>query len=213
MSQVSAAYDDLEPVTEAQQENSMMSLIPAEDGDLELVVGPQRERIRVYIFMLKVASKPFGALLGPNFKEGQASNPTGKTKEINLPEDDPEAMRSICMVLHYLGDKLDSTPPSELLLSIAALADKYDCVGAIRAHAKLWVSNNYKKGNSDDRFRTLTAAYILDDPLGFTKTSAALVLHRRGPFYVALDAISSLMLPLGVLCQSYHAAACVELLG
>jgi hypothetical protein len=43
----------------------------AADGDLILVVGPENVKIFVHSTFLKAASKPFSAMLGPDWKEGQ----------------------------------------------------------------------------------------------------------------------------------------------
>ncbi|KAM0499108.1 hypothetical protein ACHAP8_005816 [Fusarium lateritium] len=42
----------------------------APDGDLILVVGPKKTKLRVRSTLLAAASKPFSAMLGPNWKEG-----------------------------------------------------------------------------------------------------------------------------------------------
>lgn len=42
----------------------------AADGDLVLTVGPEEVRLRVNSLFLKAASKPFSAMLGPDWKEG-----------------------------------------------------------------------------------------------------------------------------------------------
>ena len=56
-------------------------------GDVILIVGQDKKRLRVSAMMLFAASPVFKALLGPHFREGQrprsASNPT----EITLPDD------------------------------------------------------------------------------------------------------------------------------
>lgn len=43
----------------------------AADGDIILVVGPAKLKIRVQSLILTAVSKPFSAMLGPNWKEGR----------------------------------------------------------------------------------------------------------------------------------------------
>lgn len=42
------------------------------DGEIILVVGPQAVQLKVNSLFLRSASKVFGAMLGPNWSEGQA---------------------------------------------------------------------------------------------------------------------------------------------
>ena len=188
-----------------------MSQHLAEDGDIELVVGDQKKHIRVYSFLMKLVSKPFGALLGPNFKEGQASVPAGQPKEIHLPDDDATAMETICMVVHHRGNVIhgqENLPAPELLLNIALLADKYDCMAAMCGYASTWISHNSNEGRkTTELVQTLTAAFTFDDPCGFAASSEALVKYHIGPFNGILTGPASLILPPASLGKSYHIAA------
>ena len=191
---------------------SNMSQNPAEDGDIELVVGDQKKHIRVYSFLMKMVSKPFNALLGPNFKEGQASSPAGQPKEIDLPDDDASAMETICFVIHHRADNLYdrgcSTTPADLLLKVATLADKYDCTAAIRGYAKSWVRHNgTARSTTKELVHTLTAAYIFDDCHGFTESSKALIKHHHGPFDGILDGMAGLKVPHAFFSECCRRAA------
>ncbi|KAJ6007905.1 hypothetical protein N7540_011881 [Penicillium herquei] len=64
------------------------------DGDLVLIVGPEKLELQVSTGVLRRSSGVFGAMLGPNWKEARA-------KTVKLPEDHGIAMYHICLALHY----------------------------------------------------------------------------------------------------------------
>lgn len=56
---------------ESLQDNNPNTIFEiAVNGDLILVVGPDGTRLRVNALFLRAASKPFAAMLGPDWKEG-----------------------------------------------------------------------------------------------------------------------------------------------
>ncbi|KAF7192228.1 hypothetical protein HII31_06260 [Pseudocercospora fuligena] len=95
-------------------------------GDVVLAVGQQDdgqpiERLRVSSAVLRLTSPAFAVLLGPHFKEGQTLSATSRV-EIPLPEDNVEAMRSLCLMLHMQHNQL--SPTAKEFLEIAKLSDK-----------------------------------------------------------------------------------------
>ena len=42
----------------------------ATDGDVILIVGPEKARLRVQSLFLKAVSNPFSVMFGPDWKEG-----------------------------------------------------------------------------------------------------------------------------------------------
>lgn len=173
----------------------------AKDGDIVLVVGEDQERLRVYSVVMTIVSQPFRALLGPHFKEGQQSSTPGtQLKEILLPEDNAVAMKVMCMVLHHQGETVGEYLSPTVLLEVAILADKYDCVSAVRLYGKTWIFNNQTEGETKALVKCAATAYIFDDLLGFERITRSLVLLHVGPFYGLLDASSRLVLPTDILC-------------
>ncbi|CAI0652219.1 unnamed protein product [Colletotrichum noveboracense] len=62
----------------------------AADGDIIMIVGPDKRKFRVHSVMLKSASKVFKAMLSPNFAEGRRlrnNGHHGDITKIELPED------------------------------------------------------------------------------------------------------------------------------
>lgn len=105
--------------------------VVAPDGDLILHVGTPRDgthamTIRVSSTALTRTSKVFAALLDGHFKEGQAVRASESPQVVALPDDDEDAMRDMCMLLHV------KTPPSYQrgmtifeLYELAMVIDKY----------------------------------------------------------------------------------------
>lgn len=113
---------------------------PAPRGDLILVVGDERLKIRVNSLFLKAASKPFAAMLGPHFKEGRllAKATPEDPMELELPEDSGMAMVYICCALHYNTDSIPKVMDPERLLDVALMLDKYQLLEALKLQAKKW---------------------------------------------------------------------------
>ncbi|OCL09897.1 hypothetical protein AOQ84DRAFT_375415 [Glonium stellatum] len=88
---------------EQPNESSTPSTDIATDGDIILVVGLELRRLRVHALILKNASKVFNAMFGPHFREGQGLG-GACSKEIPLPDDDADALKLICSVIHSRND-------------------------------------------------------------------------------------------------------------
>ena len=58
-------------MTEVREHKPTTLVDIAADGDVILVVGPEKIRLRVHSLNLKATSKPFSAMLGPIWKEGR----------------------------------------------------------------------------------------------------------------------------------------------
>lgn len=115
------------------------SIVCAESGDAILVVGTGEETVKIKVdtHILKAVSETFRALFGPLWKDGQDlsyDNP----KEIEFPEDAPEAMRIICQVLHHKYE-IGSKPSAFGILQIAEHVDKYFLQGAMRLTSEYWL--------------------------------------------------------------------------
>jgi hypothetical protein len=79
-------------------------------------------------------------MLSPKFNEG-AQLSANNAVEIPLPDDDPKAMDTLCKVLHFQRESMTEQPSPTDLLTLARLADKYNCTGAIRDTAKQWIED------------------------------------------------------------------------
>jgi hypothetical protein len=82
------------------------------DGDVVLVVGPWNVRLRIHSQCLRCASKVFGAVFGPHWSEGQGLSKESP-REVPLVEDDADALRTICCVIHYRNDNVPQAPDAK----------------------------------------------------------------------------------------------------
>jgi len=130
----------------------------APDGDLILVVGKSDDMVKfkVHSLCLKLASKVFTAMFGPNWAEGKALS-KDNPKEIALPEDDPVAMRKICQILHQQIEALaDEVLTVAELAHLALAADKYDVVHLLSRFCSIWM-DNIVISTTEDRLICLSA--------------------------------------------------------
>jgi BTB/POZ domain len=90
----------------------------ASDGDVILVVGAGMKRLKAYSLVLKSASKVFSAMLGPKFSEGQRLDENEST-EIDMPEDDAEAMEIMLNVIHGRNNAVHDGLDASQILRVA----------------------------------------------------------------------------------------------
>jgi hypothetical protein len=119
-------------VEEEESGSSLTEIIEvASGGDVVLVVGEDKVKLRVHSLFLNTALKPFYALFGPDFSEGQ--NITRDCpKEIILPEDNADTLKIICSVIHLWNSAVPGFPTPGEAFPVAITADKYDCIDAFK---------------------------------------------------------------------------------
>ncbi|KAK5695122.1 hypothetical protein LTR17_024595 [Elasticomyces elasticus] len=119
---------EAEPATVMPENNTTLQDITiAEEGDIILVLEDGKKRIKVLAAILSFKSKVFKKMLGPHFLEGQTQRSSEQPQEIQLPEDDADAMVLMCQLLHSGGPGKERGHLREVAV-MASLADKYDCV-------------------------------------------------------------------------------------
>lgn len=156
-------------------------LFEVPDGDLILIVGERGAKLRVHSQALRFASKVFYDMFGPNFSEGQELT-WASLKEIRLEEDDCDAMRAICCVIHHRNDLLDDISP-EVIVQIALASDKYDLGNTLMLARRKWLEATDNKGTLRDTAYLLTAAYIFRDTGAFNRHIKHLVLNHIGSYW------------------------------
>ncbi|KAF5979466.1 hypothetical protein FCOIX_5294 [Fusarium coicis] len=162
--------------------SQIVDIVP--DGDTILVVGPDKTKLRVKSKFLMAASKPFSAMLGPNWKEGHDIRQRGGSHEVSLPDDNATAMEIICSVIHFQNDKIPQTLPASDVLAVTLAADKYDCLNAIQLAQKAWLRD--LKVKPEELMLFAAVAYLIRDAQAFKEITAALVLNHHGS-YLALS--------------------------
>lgn len=158
-----------------------------DEGDVMLVVGRSEPcRIRVSSKILSLASDVFKAMFSPRFREGSslrsAENRSTEPMIIDLPEDDPAAMLSLCQLLHCQIDMLDPHPDVMTLLSLATVCDKYNCVPALRYPSHIWLNPLVDFTGANNLNDLLVASYLFDCAEVFTKVTCKLLEKWTGSF-------------------------------
>lgn len=130
------------------------------DGDLTLVVGIDKQRLRVSSKVL--AQTPvFRAMLLGSFREGLDI----PNKEVPLPEDDGYAMKFLLCILHtnfkFLPHPQDVSMNE--LLNIAILCDKYDLFSIIGHFYENFVLRSYKRNGNRKSPSWLFIAWVFGD--------------------------------------------------
>lgn len=170
------------------------------DGDVVLVVGPQNVRLRVYSQCLCCASKVFSAMLGPRWSEAQGLSKESP-REVPLVEDDADALRTICCVIHHRNDDLPQSLTPREVLQITIEADKYDLNVALKFASVEWL----KPRSDTDRVNMgylLAAAFLYGDMDIFVAHSLVLILYYKGSYLEFLDdEITSQIVPWKTFCM------------
>ncbi|KAF4856344.1 hypothetical protein CGCSCA4_v001098 [Colletotrichum siamense] len=116
----------------------------APNGEVILLVGPDSHPIRVHALILADASPVFKCLLQPTsstYTEPAAvlfATPDSPA-HVTLPEDDPEAIETICRVLHSRIDDAVCDLSDDEVLRVSVAADKYDCTAAMGLAVRHWL--------------------------------------------------------------------------
>lgn len=171
----------------------------AADGDVILIVGITKKRLRVRSVLLKSASKVFAAMLGLYFSEGQdicSDHP----KEIPLPEDDVAAMQTICEVMHHRNDAASDLLASSDVLQVAIAANKYDCLNTLRYASAHWLKLT-KPSNMQDLLALMAAAYLFDSAQAFGEITNALILDHKDSYIPLAQGEDDSILPWRVFCE------------
>ncbi|KHE87559.1 hypothetical protein GE21DRAFT_1281678 [Neurospora crassa] len=172
--------------------------------DLVLVIGPSKERIPVELAILKAASPVFASMFSPPWLES-------KSKEIPLPEDDPDAMRFITLTLSYHNEHELVTRPQtpQEILQIAIAVDKYDLRTALKFVLEILfreASKTCSVAKNEDGSQTAmagkdivylcAAAYVLNRCDYFSNFGLHLMCQYAGPISTLMnDELISIILP------------------
>jgi hypothetical protein len=156
----------------------------AADGNVILVVGPEKMKLRVHSLFLQAVSRPFSAMFGPDWKEGHNMLGRDVPVELPLPKDDAVAMKLICAIIHHRNEMVPQTLAARDVLGIAVTADKYDCVSALKFAGGNWLQP--RKIEAGDLMLLAAAAYLFQNAQAFKEITKALILNHGGP-YLALS--------------------------
>lgn len=99
-------------------------------GDVTLIVGSKEEQVnlRVSKALLSFASKYFNALFSRNFSEGSTA---AHGQDMTFEGDQANAVTNLLTILHMRKEGPQPMEPGDLV-QLGIVADKYDCVKALR---------------------------------------------------------------------------------
>jgi hypothetical protein len=170
------------------------------DGDVVLVVGPRKVRLRIQSQCLRCASKVFSAMFRPHWNEGQGLSKESP-QEVPLVEDDADALRTICCVIHHRNDDVAQSLTPKEVLQIAIEADKYDLNTSLKFARVQWL----KPRDSPERVDMgyfLAAAFLFGDMNMFVAHTLALILNYKGSYLEFFgDEITSQIVPWKTFCM------------
>lgn len=156
----------------------------AADGDIVLVVGPEKLRLRVQSLVLKGVSKLLGTILGPDWKECDDIRGAGLPVEILLPEENATALRCICAVLHHQIKLIPQIVTVNDILRIAVTANKFGVIDALTFASEFWLYPPNK--GASDLIVLAAAATLFKNTRAFKDITKALILNYGGS-YLALS--------------------------
>ncbi|CAK1360352.1 uncharacterized protein RHO25_003660 [Cercospora beticola] len=180
----------------------------AADGDVILVVGPEKKCIRVCSVTLSRASSVFAALFGPQFREGQQARSSSAPVDIALPDDDADDFLFVCRVLHFRTPRLEEAGLKEgakKLLSLAIVVDKYALTHAFMYAARtlmtIWLDSHHQNIFTDDCnvAKIATAAYLFDEPHCFKLATRRLIKDTNSNITLLCTQDCAQLLPTQVL--------------
>ena len=146
------------------------------EGDVYLAC--ENFEIRVSSRVLSLASKVFNVMFQTNFQEGLALE-ENETCSVPLPDDDSDAIHSVCLLLHHRHTEIIYQITPKFLLRTAILADKYACVSPLYywADAKLRMLSERFQNAAYKNLDLLLAAYYFDLPSHFKLISRHIVFQ------------------------------------
>lgn len=106
------------------------------EGNLQLIVGPDAVKMQVDANALRRASKFFSTMLFGPFRESQQT----EDWTVELPEDDPEALRVIFNAAHGNFGRMPHHLTLSKFYNVTVMADKYAMLDLLQPWASAWIS-------------------------------------------------------------------------
>jgi hypothetical protein len=170
------------------------------DGDVILILGEEKVRLRVQSQCLRSASKSFGVMFGSDWREGQNLSKASPT-EVLLVEDDKDAMWTICCIIHHRNDLVPSHLTAEEIFQIAIMVDKYNLRIALIYASVEWLKPQVNASRVDKGL-LLAAAFLFDAPDMFIAHTIGLISHYNGSYIDFLDdELTSQIIPPKIFCS------------
>ncbi|EAA28870.3 hypothetical protein NCU05906 [Neurospora crassa OR74A] len=155
-------------------------------GDIILVVGPPEEeqvRLRVSSTILRSASKVFDAMFSPPWVESSRTLSLEAPKDVELPEDDSEAMKAICYAIHHRPDMIPFVDVNgKQILQAARTIDKYDLGTATQLLTDKWLRPQLQGKSVEDLLYMAAAATVVENYEAFSKLTWLVMITHEGSY-------------------------------
>lgn len=163
-------------------------------GDLILQVGVKKKRIRVDALVMRNGSPTFNKKLDEKFVDAQLMfTIVNGPMELALPDDNAQAIETICLALH--GQMPGHHPDPKALLQVSQTVNKYSMQNSLFFATNFWLENamqgivdyehfNHELGAAPAKqlWYLLLASRYLSMDKAFSTISKNLVLMYRGSF-------------------------------
>ena len=151
---------------------------------------------------LSLVSPVFSAMFNDAFVESQNLS-SASTRQIDLPDDDPELMKALCDIAYMRTADIPSRHKEDFLVEFAVLCDKYDCTQAVRPWSGIWFSSLFTACSlpvvMDTVLSLLFFSYVMDLPDEFQKSTQKLCRTLTGPINFEKVTFGYDFLPLKVI--------------
>ncbi|KAI9764596.1 MAG: hypothetical protein M1840_008325 [Geoglossum simile] len=138
---------------------------------------------RVSAAHLRLASPVFRGLLEQyNVRPGSGRK---SPVAILLQDDDPYSLFTLLNILHHRTKEVPNKISFEGLVRMAALVQKYDCVGVVEVHSRMWwddegMRDKLPEGINDKLLQFLYIGRLFGIPGAFRRASLVAIRESRG---------------------------------
>lgn len=187
---------DIHTNTDSATDNIAKRISIVDDGDEILIVGKESTIFKVSSAILAISSSVFSAI----FKTGTSST---QPKEFPLPDDHAPSMEIILRVLHHRIDDIPECLMPWEVLSVALLAEKYNCIGPLRYISSVWTELRDVTG-IEQLGQLMSAAYIFRNDTAFSNLTLALMTTIKEGYHVLAQLLVMDAAPLWqIICRFF----------
>jgi hypothetical protein len=165
----------VEDINQVLEKDSYITRIIDPEGDVQIQLAGAK--LKVSSKILGLASKVWNVMFSSKYAEGTKARSGEQPCCIPHPEDDMQAMTTICLVLHHKGHEIIQRPDTEVLMKLSLLVDKYDCAEAMAYYGPsiLGELRGTMEKTQVPNYLLLFPAILFDDNLTFEHVTALMV--------------------------------------
>jgi hypothetical protein len=108
-----------------------------------------------------------------------------KVTRFSSPDDDPQAMLLLCLLIYHRLPQ-DDSPSFDILVGLAMLVHKYDLRDLVRFYSQVWMMPGLAAAASKNE-AVLVVAYMLENEIVFERVTRKLILNFTCDFKETFD--------------------------